>query len=209
MPSQKDTVIVEYARKIAQHRQYPKLINGLQPAEDYEVEGELYPGLEAKLRNEWRKFKEVRNTTNKDSAEVLYRAANLYYYSRQIEEQLVASVWLSTLKTLRNFGMREREVKAAAHAKFGWRAQRPNNKDKAHELELIEEAVGALPASRGPMPKREEETARLELVIPARLKDALSHIAKDASNTTISSYVVDLLEKDPNIKAIQEREASR
>lgn len=203
MSSQKDTVIVEYARQIAQHRQYPKLEHGLQPVEDYEIEGELYPGLESKLRNEWRKFKEVRNTASKDSVEVLYRAANLYYYSRQIEEQQGDSVWLSTLKTLRNFGMREREIKAAAHAKFGWRAQKPNNKDKAHELELIEEAVRALPASRGPMPKREEETARLELVVPARLKDALSRIAKDSSNKTISSYVVDLLEKDPNIKALQ------
>lgn len=206
MSPQKDTIIVEYARQIAQYRQYPKLENGLQPAEDYEIEGDLHAGLESKLKNEWRKFRDLYKSGCRERRELLYRAANLYYYSRQIEEQRCVSVWLSTLKTLRNFGMREREIKAAAHAKFSWRAQKPNNKDKTHELVLIEEAVKALPASRGPMPKCEEETARLELVVPARLKDALSRIAKDSSNKSISSYVVDLLENDPKIKAIQERE---
>lgn len=208
MSAQKDNKIVEYARIIAQYRQYPRLEQGLQPVEDYEVEGELYPGLESKLRNEWRKFREIYKSENRECNELLYRAANLYYYSHQIEQQRVGSVWLSTLKSLRSFGMREREIKAAAHAKFAWRVQRPNNKDKAHELALIEGAVSNLPASRGPMPKHKEETARLELVIPASLKDVLSRIAKD-SNKSISSYIVDLLENDQNIKARQEIRAKR
>jgi hypothetical protein len=140
--------ILAYARQIAQYRGYPLLINGLQPIEDYEVAGKQYPGLRTKLAQEEQELREAwfnwQTGKGKTEWHVAHEAADCYYYSMQIEEQTGEHVWMKTYGRIRiylPFHWNEREVETAALAKYGYRAEKPNNKDEAHELQLIQEAI--------------------------------------------------------------------
>ncbi len=121
--------ILTYARQIAQYRGHANLVNGLQPAAD----------LEAKYYHEWEELREAIAT--KTRLHQLHEAADLYYYACQLEAQTGQSFLASTLASIHNFSMDAVEVEAAALAKCGYRAERAGNKDEAHELQLIQEAI--------------------------------------------------------------------
>ncbi len=129
--STKGAVLV-CARQIAIYRGYTNLVDGLQPAVD----------LEAKYYHEWQELREAIAT--KSRLHQLHESADLYYYACQLEQQTGQSFLASTLASLHNFGMSEQEVEASALAKYGFRAEKAGNKDEAHELQLIREAIAAL-----------------------------------------------------------------
>src|SRR5580765_6465528 len=89
--------IIQYAKKIAQHQGYPHLENGLQPLEDREIEGKIYPGLNTKYQREFLELREAfvnwQSQQGKTQWHVLHEAADVYYYSRQIEEQSGQPLW--------------------------------------------------------------------------------------------------------------------
>lgn len=143
--------VVGYARKIAEYRHYPKLENGLQPVDDYEVDGVPYPGLETKLFREWKEFLEAVRTKGREQQR--HEAADIYYYCVCIETQTRdQSLLPEPLKSLLVYGFTSEEIEVAADAKYGWRSEQPGNKDEAHELELIEAA----------WEKRQAENATIE-----------------------------------------------
>lgn len=51
--------LVAYARTIAVYAGYSVLVNGLQPVEDYEVDGAQKPGLRSKFAHEREEFAEA------------------------------------------------------------------------------------------------------------------------------------------------------
>jgi hypothetical protein len=142
----KDTII-EYAKQIAIYRQYPSLANGLQPLEDYEVDGEYKPGLNTKYQNECLELRDAFadwKSGKKTVWHVMHEAADVYYYSRQIEVQSSYPLWAvayASIKIYIPFEYGEREIQESADAKYGYRSSGPDNKDEAHELHLIQKRI--------------------------------------------------------------------
>lgn len=144
--------IIEYARQIAKYRGYPVLINGLQPVEDYDIDGEVQPGLRTKLDREMLELREAwqswQSGQGKTEWHVAHEAADVFYYSLQLEEQTGRSAWPVMWQSVRlylPYSWQQREVAAAALAKYGYRASAAKNKDEARELQLIQQAIEALP----------------------------------------------------------------
>lgn len=146
-----DSIIIKYAKKIAQYQGYPRLDNELQPIEAYEVDGKSYPGLEAKYQREWIELRDAyanwQSEQGKTQWHVLHEAADVYYYSQQLEAQSRQPLWDVAIRSVKNYLPHEwsgREIKTAARAKYKWRSSAPSNKNEDYEIGLIKEAVKAL-----------------------------------------------------------------
>jgi hypothetical protein len=139
--------IIEYAKQIAIYRNYPRLENGLQPLEDYEVAGQFQPGLNTKYQNESLELRDAFadwQSGKKTVWHVMHEAADVYYYCRQIEQQSNYPLWTVVYASIKNyipFEWGEREVQEAADAKYSYRSSGPNNKNEEHELQLIQERI--------------------------------------------------------------------
>lgn len=141
--------VIEYAKRIAIYQKHPNLENGLQP----------FDVLNDKAQQ---KFLEIRQTFldvqqgTKSSWHVLRKAAGLYYYSIQMEEQAKGQpywpVTYASIKIYLSSEWKEREVEAAADALYGWRSSSAKNKDETLEIEIIQERVEGLPRRPGAAP---------------------------------------------------------
>lgn len=144
--------IIRYAKKIAQYREYPVLVNGLQPLEDYEHNGKQYDGLITKYHHEFQELREAfvswQSGHGKTEWHVLHEAADVYYYRCQIDSQTSTDNWgvdWRSIKIYLPMKWNRRTVEEAADAKYGWRSEKPGNKDEAYEIDLIQERVASLP----------------------------------------------------------------
>lgn len=153
--------LVELARQIAQNAQYPVLIHGLQPLEDYRHEGNVRPGLRSKYQAE---LLELRDALRKERVWQHSEAADLLYYASAIDESerlsgIARSAhghYQDALATLAGPSCQidQEEAEAAALAKYSLRASAPNNKCKetpeekaereAQENAAIQAAIDAL-----------------------------------------------------------------
>lgn len=130
--------LVAYSRAIAGYQRYPVLINGLQPVEDYEVDGVQKLGLRSKFERERVEFAEATDFWHK-----MHEAADLLYYSACIGEQAGENAYWDTLYDLANMlHLPPAMLERAALAKYQWRAAAPGNKDETYEIRLIAEAIG-------------------------------------------------------------------
>ena len=131
--------LVAYARIIAGYQGYSVLVNGLQPVEDYEVDGAQKPGLRSKFNHEREEFAEAGDFWHQ-----MHEAADLLYYIACISEQTGDDSYQETLRSLANLlHLPPAMLEAAALAKYGYRAAAPGNKDEQHEIHLIAEALGS------------------------------------------------------------------
>lgn len=130
--------LVSYARQIAIYRGYPDLVNGLQPLER----------LREKYAHEIEEFKEA--LASKSWLHQLHEASDVIYYAACADEQadspesdLYSAALRECAQLIRFHGtpVTDKQIEAAARAKYGWRAAEADNKNEAHELVLIEQAV--------------------------------------------------------------------
>lgn len=127
--------LVAYAKQIALHRGYTDLANGLQPVER----------LREKYLAEIAEFKEALSA--KTWLHALHESSDVLYYAACIDAASGSTLYLNALREaaqlLRFHGVRvsAASICAAALAKYAWRAAGKDNKDEAHELLLIEQAV--------------------------------------------------------------------
>lgn len=131
-------VLIAYARRIAQYRGYTDLVNGLQPLER----------LREKYQREIEKFKDA--LAHKSWLHQLHEASDVIYYAACSDEQadspesdLYSAALRECTQLIRFHGtpVTDKQIEAAARAKYGWRASDKDNKDEAHELVLIEQVV--------------------------------------------------------------------
>lgn len=131
--------LVACARTIAVYAGYTVLVNGLQPVEDYEVDGVQKLGLRSKFERERVEF-----DTAGDFWHRAHEASDLLYYSACVTEQTGDDSYSETLRGLANLlHLPPATLEAAALAKYGYRAAAPGNKDEQHEIHLIAEALGS------------------------------------------------------------------
>jgi hypothetical protein len=153
--------LVLLARRIAVTHGYPVLIRGLQPLQDYEVNGVLQPGLRSKYMAE---VQELRDSLSKERVWQWSKAADLLCCASAIDAQELATgiaasqhaTYQDTLATLASpaYQIDQDEAEAAALAKYRLRASLPYRKDKettdekraraAAENVAIQAAVDAL-----------------------------------------------------------------
>jgi hypothetical protein len=137
--------LVACARFIAVYQSYPVLVNGLQPVEDYEVDGQQKLGLRSKCERERIEFDEASDFWHK-----MHESCDLLYYSACITEQAGDDSYAQTLRGLANLlHLPPAMLETAALAKYQWRAAAPGNKDESHEIRLIAEALGNPVQERG------------------------------------------------------------
>lgn len=151
--------ITGYARCIADYRDYPVRQNGLVPVEDYEHNGRLQPGLKSKA---YQKCQDLHDLFPKfsngeaDKYDVMYEFANICYYSIQVNKTFWESMYAGIRHLLPDPKWGRREVEEATDAKFGWRSLAPNNKNKPHEKQLIQERLESLPEKRRGAPNKHD-----------------------------------------------------
>lgn len=144
-----------YARAIASMR-YPEsvLVNGLQPLDDFEMNGETRPGLRNKYLHELTeefmqaKYRWLAEQTEEHRLDMLAEAADLVYYACQIDEQQHTSNTLEdTFVTLRgpSSQISKEEAKAAALAKYASRSAQLESKDHDGERIAIMAVINAIP----------------------------------------------------------------
>lgn len=150
--------LVELARAIAQKHQYPVLIAGLQPAENYRMQGKEQPGLLSKRLAE---IAELREALARERIWQLSELADILYYSACLDVvrggQVARPYWWSVdcFLLAHTYGFEQEEVEAAALAKYRLRAPRPSRKERetpeeraerdGHENAAIQAALDALP----------------------------------------------------------------
>ena len=131
--------LVVHARTIAGYQRYPVLVNGLQPVEDYEVDGVQKLGLRSKFERERVEFDEASDFWHR-----VHEASDLLYYIAAITEQIGDDSYSGTLRGLANLlHLPPAMLEAAALAKYRFRAAKAGNKDEQHEIHLIAEALGS------------------------------------------------------------------
>lgn len=125
--------LVQFAKQIAETRQYPILIGGLQPADDYEVAGRRMPGLRTKFEAEMQEFRQAL-AEGKERIWWLSEAADVLYYAACLDCCLAAvrqnphQHYVQALAFLHLYGINQWEAEAAALGKYGCRARQPYNK---------------------------------------------------------------------------------
>lgn len=133
--------LIAYAKHIAIYQDYPCLRNGLQPLYDYEFDGKQYKGLYSKLTAEQEEFAQAKDTDHQ-----YHEAADLIYYSTCIDYQNALETGVPThlytlqCKVIQAAGLSIELANSAAMTKYGWRAERPGNKDEDYEIALIKKA---------------------------------------------------------------------
>jgi transposase-like protein len=126
--------LVAYARQIAETRQYPVLIGGLQPADDYAVDGRWMPGLRSKLEAEMQEFRLAQAEGKEriwwlsEAADCLYYAACLDATAQAAPSQNPHASYIQVLAYLHPYGIDQWEAEAAALGKYSCRARMPYNK---------------------------------------------------------------------------------
>lgn len=154
--------LINYAKKIAVYQHYPRLENGLQPLGTYTLDGREYKGLMDKYTDECVAIRNVYASWQSGSGRatewhVLAKAANICYYTTQIEKQTGQSAWpvaYHGLKIYLPYDWGEREVEAAADTIYAWRSATPDNKDTDYEIDLVKERISVLPSSERRSPGR-------------------------------------------------------
>lgn len=148
--------LVVCARQIAIYQAYDNIENGLQPLNDYKVDGVLQPGLNSKFEHEQLEFAEA--VASGDIWHMYHEAADLLYYAACIgAQEQHASDTLShynrRVLAFRRYllayheiirpatGFDLTDVENAALAKYDWRAEQSGNKDEAYEIELIKKST--------------------------------------------------------------------
>ena len=144
----RDEQIIRNAKTLAKYQQYPRLINGLQPLDSYELDGKTYLGLFAKLGNEMVEFFDA--LEHKTAWHVLHEVCDLYYYSVQIEYQMSMTynthinMWTPIKDSIEEYlpqFVNPDVIRAMARAKFAFRAQAIGNKNELYEIELMKKAA--------------------------------------------------------------------
>lgn len=145
--------ILSYARKIATMRYPAELLaehNGLQPLDDWLLNGVLQPGLRSKYQHELlEEFREAKldwlATPSQSKLRAMRgEAADCVYYAVQIDEQQGTTVVLEdTLVDLAGPSSQidPEHAKIAARVKYELRSEKPDNKDHEKEDITIERAI--------------------------------------------------------------------
>lgn len=152
--------LVQCARTIAETRQYPILVAGLQPTNDYELpDGTRHPGLATKRYQE---IEELRKAIMQSKERVwwLSEIADVLYYSACLDvvsPSPAQPYWycVDCFFLAYTYGIDQEEVETAALAKYRLRASLPYHKDKETPEErqardnaenaAIQAAIDALP----------------------------------------------------------------
>lgn len=211
--------ILTYARKIAAMR-YPAevLVNGLQPLDDFELNG-TQPGLRTKYQHEL--LEELREATidhlTKQSRESLAalrgEVADCVYYAVQIDEQQASSETLEdTLATLSGPSLQIDPEHAiiAARVKYEMRSEKPDSKDHAREDSAIERAINRYERQKA-REVRQEPGVLSARRIPPRVIAAYSRRASERGEAlegfvrmVLINYIIDDLQKENDHDVLRE-----
>lgn len=189
--------ILTYARKIAAMR-YPAdvLVNGLQPLDDFEINGKQQPGLRSKYEHELlEEFQEAKfdwlTTQSEEKLRALRgEAADCVYYAVQIDEQQQTTETLDD--TLLNLAGPSTQIdpehaKIAARVKFQMRSERPDSKDHEKEDLAIERALNRYERQRA-RENRQEPGVLSARRVPSRVIAIFSQEAARRGDT-LENYV--------------------
>lgn len=140
--------LVSLARCIAKERGYPVLVQGVQPLEDYDLNGVRQPGLRSKLAHE--RDDELHECLCLLKARIwwLSEAADCLYYAACIDavSPHPEHAFARMIQALADpYGIAQEEAEAASLAKYRLRAATPYRKDKAtrEEKQARDEAENA------------------------------------------------------------------